>query len=372
MTARVLFVDDEPRVLDGIRRLLRGAYDVEVAEGGREGLAALERHSFAVIVSDMMMPEIKGPEFLALAAERQPDAVQMILSGQADLSSTVAAVNDGNLFRFLMKPVDRDALLAALAAAIEHHRLRTVERDLLEQTLSGAVDALGEVLAMASPQSTRRSSMIRRYVQLIANGTEFDEDWQMNVAAMLANIGAISVPDDVLDRASSGEFLSQVESQMIARHPALAADLILRIPRMDGVAEIVRAQHGAHVDEVRPELADRARILQLAVELTDCVLRGVPEQDAIVLVEQSERFPAALFERLRNEPVRTRLAELSVQDLRSGMVLRGPLVTPEGVVIANTGTALTSVLIARIANFASGVGVCEPIVVEVTLERTAV
>lgn len=371
MSARLLFVDDEPRILDGIRRLLRSRYDVETAVGPRAGLDALDRETFAVVVSDMRMPEMSGSEFLALAAERQPDAVQMILSGQADLSSTVEAVNHGNLFRFLIKPIDRESLTVSVDAAIEQHRLCRVEKEMLELTLTGAVGALGEVLAMARPQSSRRSALMQGYVDRIAGATELRDDWQLNVATMLADIGSLAVPDDVLERAQAGAFLSYDESQMVMRHPAVAADLLARIPRLEGVAEIVRNQHPDPARPPSPELAEQTMILQLAAELTDAVLRGHVEEQAITLIEQGGAYPPALFARLRRDAAETRLAELAIDELRSGMTLLNPLVTRAGAVVAAAGTRLTPVLIARIQNFATGVGVTEPIVVEFVPERVA-
>lgn len=368
MTTRVLFVDDEPRILDGIRRMLRNDYDLEVAVGGNAGLDALDREEFAVIVSDMRMPELSGSEFLAIAADRQPDAVQMILSGQADLSSTVDAVNRGHLFRFLLKPIDRDALRTSLTAAMEQFRLRRVEKELLQQTLAGAVDALGEILALASPQATHRATLVRSYVARIAEPTDLRDDWQLNVAAALANIGSLAVPDDVIERSAKAEVLTHAEQQMLARHPHVASDVIARIPRMDGVAEIVRAQNATNVETVRPELVDHASVLQLASAIADKVLRGVPEDQAILLVEQSGRYPEALLKGLRSVAKGTRLAELPIDALRVGMILRNPLCTPAGLVIANAGTRLTAVLVARIHNFAAGVGVQEPIIVECAVE----
>ena len=102
MSNRVLFVDDEPKVLDGIRRQLRNRLDVETANGAAAGLALIEsKGPFAVVVSDMRMPEMNGARFLAKVNEIAPDTVRMVLSGQADLDSTVAAVNEGHIFRFL-------------------------------------------------------------------------------------------------------------------------------------------------------------------------------------------------------------------------------------------------------------------------------
>src|SRR5689334_15278671 len=141
--SQVLIVDDERFVLDAFRRTLRNRYDLLMAGSGAEGLEQLaiaekEDRTVSVIVSDMMMPGMNGAEFLGRARKVAPDTVQMILSGQADLASTVAAVNNGNLFRFLTKPCQPDELCRALDDALRQHELITAEQTLLERTLQGA------------------------------------------------------------------------------------------------------------------------------------------------------------------------------------------------------------------------------------------
>ena len=140
MSERVLFVDDEPQVLDGIQRSLRKHIDVQTAASGADGLRLLaEAGPFALVVSDMRMPNMDGAQFLAKAREKSPDTVRMILSGQADLEATIAAVNEGHIYRFLSKPCPADKLLAAIEDGLNQHRLLTAEKVLLEQTLSGCV-----------------------------------------------------------------------------------------------------------------------------------------------------------------------------------------------------------------------------------------
>lgn len=362
--SRILFVDDEPRVLDGIRRALRGAYETEFAEGGAAALALVERDEFAVVVTDMKMPGMAGPELLARIREIQPDTVQMVLSGHADLASTVTAVNEGNLFRFLMKPTDRTVLGAALDAALEQHRLRRVERDLLEQTVTGAVDALVDLLALTSPSSARRSSLVRQYVGRITAPTDLADDWQLRVAATVADIGLVAVPDEVVRRSVAGEQLSMQESLMLKRHPGVASRVIAHIPRLDAVAAIVQAQvPGMQTDDVR------ALVLQLATEVADGVLRGLPEPHAVALAEQTGRYEDWMFAGLHEEPLPVRIIETQPELLRAGMVLQNDLCTPSGALIATAGTTVTVAMIERIQNFASGFGVRDPIVVEVHPER---
>src|ERR1700729_3279018 len=138
MNQRVLFVDDEPNVLEGIQRTLRKQVELKTASSGAEALRLIgESGPFALVVSDMRMPVMNGAQFLAKVREQEPDTVRMILSGQADFQSTIAAVNEGPIYQFLRKPCPSEELLAAVQDGLNQHRLLTVEKVLLEQTLSG-------------------------------------------------------------------------------------------------------------------------------------------------------------------------------------------------------------------------------------------
>src|SRR5579864_3783237 len=141
MPASVLFVDDEPHLLDGIARALRNEFDVRTATSAAEGLRVLKCSGpFAVVVSDMRMPEMNGAQFLGRVRELAPDTVRIILSGQSDMQQTIAAVNEGHIFRFLSKPCDTQSLLTVVRMGVEQHRLIVAEKVLLEQTLTGAVN----------------------------------------------------------------------------------------------------------------------------------------------------------------------------------------------------------------------------------------
>jgi DNA-binding NtrC family response regulator len=123
MSERILFVDDDPRVLEGYRRTLRRQTHVYVASSPAEGLRLLcEAGPFALVVSDMRMPLMNGAQFLAKVREQDPDTVRMILSGHADQPATLAAVNDGHIYRFLDKPCPPEQLLGAVKDGLEHYR----------------------------------------------------------------------------------------------------------------------------------------------------------------------------------------------------------------------------------------------------------
>jgi CheY-like chemotaxis protein len=131
MGEKILFVDDEPPVLEGYQRLLRREFTVNTAQGGHQGLATIRANGpYAVIVSDMRMPEMDGIEFLSQARQTAPDSVRMLLTGHADLDDAIDAVNKGNIFRFLTKPCDKPVLVDAIQSGLEQYRTAKSQRDL--------------------------------------------------------------------------------------------------------------------------------------------------------------------------------------------------------------------------------------------------
>jgi DNA-binding NtrC family response regulator len=133
----VLFVDDEESVLGGIRDALRREpFDILTARSSSEGLAALAANKVDVVVSDEQMPGMSGSEFLALVREKYPRTIRLILSGQATLESAVRAINEGEIYRFLLKPCNsvqlghtiRDALLVRDLTQESARLLATVRR----------------------------------------------------------------------------------------------------------------------------------------------------------------------------------------------------------------------------------------------------
>jgi DNA-binding NtrC family response regulator len=124
MAERILFVDDEPAVLEGYQRLLSREFDVETAVGGEQGLEKLAKdESFAVVVSDMRMPQMDGAQFLAKVMLKFPSVVRVMLTGNSDLQAAMRAVNEGNIYRFLTKPCEKDELVRTINAALVQHRV---------------------------------------------------------------------------------------------------------------------------------------------------------------------------------------------------------------------------------------------------------
>lgn len=111
---RVLFVDDDERILNALRALARAEYDVTTAGDGEQALAALAAGAFDVVVSDQRMPRMTGVELLRRVRETAPDTVRLLLSGYSDLASMVGSINEGEIYRFVSKPWDNNQEFAAI------------------------------------------------------------------------------------------------------------------------------------------------------------------------------------------------------------------------------------------------------------------
>ena len=118
---RILFVDDELNVLQALRRLLSKEYEIETAEGARKGLQALaDSGPYAVVVSDLRMPEVDGNQFISEVRRHSPEIVTLVLSGNINAEATVASQSNG-VFQVLAKPCPAAILKGALNAALAQY-----------------------------------------------------------------------------------------------------------------------------------------------------------------------------------------------------------------------------------------------------------
>ena len=128
---KVLFVDDEPNVLNAIKRIFVDEdYEIITAHSAMEGMAVMKNNEVRVVVSDYRMPDINGIEFLREVNEHWPETVRIVLSGYADIASIVAAVNEGQIYKFIPKPWNDDELRMTVANAVERYALFKKNREL--------------------------------------------------------------------------------------------------------------------------------------------------------------------------------------------------------------------------------------------------
>ena len=372
MSARIICVDDEPRVLKGLRRRLGREYDLSVAESGAEALAIMRSSDpFEVIVSDMRMPAMTGAQLLSACRQEFPDTVRVLLTGQSDLDDAIAAVNDGNIFRFLSKPCPPEVLVPALEAAVEHNRLIRSERELLEGTVQGSVALLAEILAIRDPIAADRGMRLKKHVAALARELEVQRPWDIEVAATLSEIGYALVPSDIVDRWRDGDELSENEQRMLDSQSRVARDLVANIPRLEIVADIL----GQLAPDALPSANPRVRLavdLIQAVSIYDRFLQnGLKEGAAVLQMRsiQAQVDPEILkgLERVAVAAGGYVIKSLRVADLVSGVMLAADLYAADGRLLLKEGTELTHAAHTRILQYADHVGVREPIKVRVPL-----
>ncbi len=356
---RILCVDDEEFVLDGLRDTLRRAFEVHTATRAIEALTILRKEpdAYAVILSDMRMPGMLGAEFLREARTVAPNAARMLLTGYADIDSAIRAVNDAQLFRFLTKPCDAEQLVRACIAALAQHRLITAERVLLEQTLRGSVNALVEVLALASPAAFGRAGRVRGFVGMLADEIELENRWEVEMAAMLAHIGAVTLPADTAEKLYAGEVLTPAERAMVDRMPKSARRLLANIPRLEGVIAILDAFHNPAALPA-DEVPAGARILRIAVDYEELESGELEESVALGAMRGRGRYDQALLDAFseavgvgRASPT---IRELPLAGLRTGMLLADDVRTLAGALLVARGHMVTDQLIERLENLRAG------------------
>lgn len=367
---RILCVDDEPQILESLQDALHEHFDVRLAASGAEGLAKLgdEPDEYALIISDMRMPVMPGSVFLREARRVAPAATRILLTGYADLDSAVSAVNEGQLFRFLIKPCPPSELLVVCNAAVEQHRLQTVERVLLEQTLKGSVKALVDVLALASPATFGRSAHVRSSVARLAGAVHMAEPWAVEVAAMLVDIGAVTLPAETANKVYTGAKLTPGEQDMVASVPALTRRILENIPRLEGVVEILDNYRRSYGDQgAGQSLPLGSRMLRIALDhdkleaqlgdvgLALAAMRGrglVYDPDLLAA------FESVIGSDLPKREVR----EVRLGGLRAGMILAADVRSDAGALLIARGHTATDQLIARLSNLRIG-SIREPLVI---------
>lgn len=363
---RLLCVDDEPNVLEGLSRNLGLRFEVDTASSGAGGLEKLDAATYDVVISDMRMPHMDGATFLTRAKEKAPDTERILLTGQADLKATVAAINGGAVFRFLNKPCPQDLLERTVLEAVERRKAVLEERSLQQATLAATVKVLLQILSMAAPVAFRRASFFATCARHVTTKLRWPNPWQYEVAAELSQLGQVAIPDSVLERSHAKMELTSEEKAMIAGQAETAFTLLHGIPRLQVVANIVRYQGGLPLNaKVTPEEVRGVRLLQVIGQLDRLLTEqnklqlAIPKLRAHYAPEYQEIVQALADVQAigaADEPRAVRVA-----DLKPGMIVEDDVRAKSGLLLLARGQEVNSVVVERLSRFATVVGVREPI-----------
>jgi response regulator RpfG family c-di-GMP phosphodiesterase len=389
MKHRILFIDDDPSLLASFQRSLRKQFDFDTALGGHEGLERLRTQGpYALIVVDMRMPGMDGVEFLEQAQKLAPDAVRIMLTGNADQQTAVDAVNRGQVYRFLNKPCPPETLLPALENGLKHFDMLRMEKELLEGTLMGSVKMLSEVLGMVAPEALGRGQRLRESMRVFARFITATPLWELEVAALLSSIGCASLPSRVLEKISSGDDRTLEEEKIVRRVPQIGHDLLVGIPRLEGVARIIlfqqKAFDGSDIPPIKcvgENLPVGSRMLKILGDRMTLEAEGIVKQRALQTMESRKGmydprllqlcfacFQTFLANAVSSErPVRS----LYVKELSADQVVVSDITTEEGVVLIGAGNQLTPMVLQKLHNYDALGEVKQPVLVQDPVSVTA-
>ncbi|MCK9604961.1 MAG: response regulator [Methylomonas sp.] len=284
--ANLLFVDDEPNILKSLKRLFRGAeYNVLLAENGQAGLKILTENPIDLIISDMRMPQMDGAEFLSRAAESWPNITRILLTGYADMESTINAVNKGKIYSYCSKPWEDNELKILVNNALDQKRLRDerqqlfsiIEQQNLElkslndqlenkvqlrteqvrlslQKLDGAHNALkkqftntiktfARIIEMRPGIKSGHSKYIAENAKELAQRLNMTADDVKDIlyAGLLLQIGKISLPDDLLRQPLTD--MTAAGKKRYLHHGQEGCNLLNGIDQLKNAAELILYQH---------------------------------------------------------------------------------------------------------------------------------
>jgi response regulator RpfG family c-di-GMP phosphodiesterase len=402
----LLCVDDEPNILSALKRSLRTeGWRVLTANGGAEALETLARESVDLVISDMRMPGMDGAQLLEQVSQRWPASIRILLTGYADMSATVAAINRGRIFRYLNKPWNDEDLRAAvqqgldlLALEREKRRLEVLTQQQNAQLHEANVLLEHRVEARTADLSKVNDKLKRSYLTSIkvfsgllelregrmaghgrrvadmarklasAMGCSSDEAQQIFVAGLLHDIGLIGVPDTLLAKPTA-RYTPQ-EMALFQRHAAVGELSLMALEEMQPVAALIRAHHERFDGQGFPDkragsdIPLGARILAIADTFDDLqnghlIETALSPQEARTMMRHSRgtQFDPEVLDVFLHitEPERpkgpTPDVVITSAQLEPDMVLAKDLVSTTGVLMLTAGQSVNALLIRRIREF---------------------
>jgi response regulator RpfG family c-di-GMP phosphodiesterase len=379
MSDRILCIDDDPNILQAYQRTLRKRFHIDIALGGEVALSYVVNNGpFAVVVSDMQMPGMNGVELLKRIKQLAPDTVRMMLTGNADQKTALDAVNEGHIFRFMTKPCPPETFAMILEAGLAQYHLIRAERDLLSKTFCASVKVLTDVLAAVSPLAFGKASRVREMVRRLCQELNLN-NWEIPVAAMLSQIGCVSIPQPILAKAYEGKLLTSAERKIFDAYPSVGSQLISGIPRLDKVAEII-AYHQQHYNgkgfpgdgKRANELPWGSRLLKVAMDFD--TLLSTHHDNEMALAELHDRSgwydPSVVIALSRVLSITNAqvIRRVNVSQLVDGLILADDIRANTGTLLCAAGQHITSSMQSRLKNLLINVGIQSPIRVFVPLE----
>lgn len=239
MSENVLFVDDEENILRSIGRVFsENDFRMLTAGSAEEALHLVRKENIAVLVSDNLMPGMRGVELLSKVKEISPDTVKILMTAHADLPTAIDAINKGEVFRFIVKPWDNDDLVNTVQEGINRYRMIRSLRKADEPTLL----SLAQTIELKDPYTRGHCDRVAGYALLIADALELNDGIKKAVkyGSWLHDCGKIGVPEKILN---DSESLDEGSFSIIKKHPQWGADVARQAQLSEGIINVILYHH---------------------------------------------------------------------------------------------------------------------------------
>ncbi|GMR07208.1 MAG: response regulator [Gammaproteobacteria bacterium] len=414
----LLFVDDEANILSSLRRVFRPlGYRIFIAQSGAEGLALMEQENIDLVISDMRMPEMDGAEFLQQVKQRWPDTMRILLTGYADLTSTIAVVNKGKIYSYISKPwEDNDIILqvkhalqqreleqegrrlelltqkqnkeltelnSSLEAKVEerteklHQAMEELEtaNESLKKSYSASVKAFSSMAQVREGISPGHSRRVAELARQLAQQMGLDESGVQDVlfAGLLHDIGKITLSEEINNKPVHK--LTPAERAEYKKHPVVGAAMLMALEPLHESATMIRSHHENYDGKGFPDglkfdqIPLGARILAV-VNAYDDLRSGslwskrhtMNEAVDYLVKHRCQDFDPKVvdafceFVGLEEEEVDETLMQVSTDKLESGMIIAQDIHTENGVLLLSKGHILDAHIIAKIRELERNTG----------------
>lgn len=412
--ARILCVDDEPSILSALKRVFRSqGYAIFIAGSGQEGLDLLAQEPFDLVISDMRMPHMDGAQFLEQVFSHWPDTKRILLTGYADASATIAAVNQGKIWSYLSKPWNDGELLMAVQQALAHSRLmkenaelveltqrqneelrqlntgleekvaaRTAELqqtlDMLEMThgelkkgFMTTVKVLSSLFELRGGRLAGHSRRVTDTARQLAKGLGVEDSAAQDIlfAALLHDIGKIGLPDHLMEK--SFNTMPASERTQMMTHAQRGEMVLMAVDQLKKAANLVRHHHECYDGSGYPDhlagiaIPPGARILAVAndfdaLQMGTLVSRPLKpaEARAFILENRGKRYDphvVDVFITQVADQIPEEIKELPMRPgtLRPGMTLTRDLIHPDGYLLLAKGQVVDQTVIEQLLKIES-------------------
>lgn len=417
--ATLLFVDDEANILASLKRLFRPfGYRIFTAESGAAGLEIMAKETVDLVISDMRMPEMNGAQFLEQVRHKWPEAIRILLTGYADIGSTIDAINKGQIYRYISKPWEDNDITISVRQALERRALEQEKERLkaltlrqneelkeLNASLEGRVRArteeirqtmgflemaheklkkgfMASIRAFSSLIEMRGGGVLASHARLVGENArklaqrlkmQDNEIQDLVFAALLKDLGKVSLPDQLLAKPFST--LEDSEMALITKHPIRGQAALMSLEQLEGAAKIIRHQHeqfdgGGYPDHLSGfEIPLGARILAVAndyesLQMGMLLPKRFSQNEAVayLVANRGKRYDPTVvdeFIRLLNVVAPQQdetMQKLHISQLHAGMTVARDLFAQDGILLLMRGRVLDERLLDMLRSYEKSMG----------------